>query len=152
MPEIERRWLVDPTAVGDFAQAPCRRYEDLYLDGSRLRLRKITDANGTELYKLGKKYGKQTALSEPITTLYLSALEYGLFWRLPGRAAIKRRYAIEGGSLDVYEQPLPGFMVFELEFASEPSARGYEPPSFVTQEITGDAAYSGFALAGGRCT
>ena len=43
--EIERRWLVDLDKV-DLAAAPYREIEDLYIAGSRLRLRKISGAEG----------------------------------------------------------------------------------------------------------
>jgi CYTH domain-containing protein len=145
--EIERRWLVDATAVADLALVPFRRYEDLYIDGSRLRLRKITEPNGSRIFKLSKKYGKRSVLSEPITTLYLDEAEYDRLRHLPGSPASKRRYTIAGGSLDVYEQPIPGFVVFELEFENEEAARNYQPPPFVTREITAEAGYSGFQLS-----
>lgn len=145
--EIERRWLVDSSAVGALEKVPFRRCEDLYIDNSRLRLRKITEPNGIQLFKLGKKYGKRSALSEPITTLYLDETEYTQLLQLRGSAASKRRYSIAGGSLDVYERPMAGFMIFELEFASEEAARKYQPPEFITREITDEARYSGFQLA-----
>src|SRR5213075_221994 len=62
-------------------------FEDLYVDGSRLRLRKITEPNGNALYKFGRKYGKRSALSEPITTLYLTEIEYRQLSCLPGFSA-----------------------------------------------------------------
>ena len=88
--EIARRWLVDATAVPDLSGTPYRLYEDLYLKDSRLRLRKITEPNGNVLYKLGKKYGKLSVLSEPITTLYLSKMEYERFGVLDGDASTKQ--------------------------------------------------------------
>ncbi len=145
--EVERRWLVDPSAVGDLANIPHRLIEDLYVGASRLRLRKITDGSGNAVFKLGKKYGKQSALSEPITSLYLSEGEYRQLAGLPGYAVSKRRYTIAGGSLDVYQTPNAGCMIFELEFDDEAAAGRFRPPPFVTREITGDPAFSGFALA-----
>jgi len=72
--EIERRWLVDLSAV-DLSSAPCREIEDLYIADSRLRLRRVSGP-GELTFKLGKKYGKRTSLSEPITNLYLTEPEY----------------------------------------------------------------------------
>ena len=135
--EIERRWLVNATAIADLALVPFRRYEDLYIDGSRLRLRRITEPGGSKIFKLGKKYGKRSLLSEPMTTLYLDEAEYDRLRQLPGSAAWKRRYAIAGGSLDVYERPNPGFMVF-LNWSSgvrRQLATTNRLP-FVTREIT----------------
>ncbi len=145
--EIERRWEVGAALSGDVRNAPFRVIEDLYLENTRLRLRKITDQRGDRVFKLGKKYGKQSWPYEPITTLYLTEEEYGAFANLPGHAAKKTRYAFSGGSLDVYQDPNRHFMLFELEFVSEEEARKYVPPSFVAEEITGDPSFSGWALA-----
>jgi CYTH domain-containing protein len=147
IPEIERRWLVDQAAVGELQDLPFRLIEDLYLEGTRLRLRKITHQDGSVLFKLGKKYGKRTPLSEPITTLYLTAEEYAVFAGLPGLAVAKRRYALSGGSLDFYQEPNSGLMLFELEFQDEDAARLYAPPDFVSREITNEPRFGGFALA-----
>lgn len=145
--EIERRWLVDPAALLDLTQTPYRLYEDLYLNESRLRLRKITEPGGKVLYKLGKKYGKRSTLSEPITTLYLNETEYMQLRNLQGSSSSKHRYSFAGGSLDIYERPIVGFMIFEREFESERAAVEFQPPAFVTREVTGEPEYSGFQLA-----
>ena len=150
--EVERRWLVDRAAVGELADVQYRLFEDLYVDDSRLRLRKITEPNGNALYKFGRKYGKRSPLSEPITTLYLTEIEYRQLSCLPGFSASKHRYAIAGGSLDVYQRPHTGLMIFELEFEDETAAQCYQPPHFVTREVTGDPAFSGFSLARFRTT
>jgi CYTH domain-containing protein len=150
IPEIERRWLVDVAQVGDLADVPFRLFEDLYIHESRLRLRKITESNGNVVFKLGKKYGRSSALSEPITTLYLDENEYQMLSVLAGHRSSKRRYIIAGGSLDVYQRPASGPTIFELEFASESLARQYRPPSFVMREITNESAYSGYEIARGE--
>jgi len=147
--EIERRWLVDIAALGSLAATPYRLYQDLYIWNSRLRLRKITEVGCETLFKLGKKYGKQSRLSEPITTLYLTEAEYLGLVHLPGHYSSKRRYTMSEGFLDVYEKPNCGLMIFELEFDDEMSAKRYRPPHFVGNEITGEHAYSGFQLAQG---
>jgi CYTH domain-containing protein len=143
--EIERRWLVDLAAV-DLATVPFRDFDDLYIADSRLRLRRISSPNGFT-FKLGKKYGKTTPLSEPITTLYLTESEYKRLRDLPGRRSRKRRYAMPLGSLDVYLEPNEGLAVFELEFETEEAAREFVPPSFVTREITNEPEFDGFSLA-----
>ena len=63
---------------------------------------------------------------------------------------MERRYTLSGGSLDVYQEPNSGLMVFELEFQDEDSARRYAPPGFVSREITNEPGFSGFSLAGGK--
>jgi CYTH domain-containing protein len=143
--EIERRWLVDAAAV-DLALQPFREIDDLYIDASRLRLRRVSGP-GELVFKLGKKYGKRTELSEPITNLYLTEAEYQRFAGLPGHRTRKRRYALAEGSVDVYLTPNEGLTVFEVEFDDERSAREFVPPPFVTREITGESAFSGVSLA-----
>lgn len=146
-PEVERRWLVEPSKIKGLSKETYRLIEDVYIKNTHLRLRKLTEPDGTTLFKLGKKYGKFSPLSEPITTLYLDAVEYQCLSALEGQSAVKKRYAIAGGSLDIYEKPNSGLMIFELEFSDEASARSYHPPVFVSAEITGNERYSGFQLA-----
>jgi CYTH domain-containing protein len=148
--EIERRWLVDLSGV-DLKFAPCRDIDDLYIADSRLRVRKISGPNELT-FKLGKKYGKSTTLSEPITNLYLTEGEYQRLLALPGHRARKRRYTLRLGSLDVYVDPHAGLAVLEVEFASEQSAKEFMPPHFVTREITNDTEFSGASLAEHRGT
>lgn len=143
--EIERRWLVDLSAV-DLASAPFREIDDLYIADSRLRLRRVSGPSDVT-FKLGKKYGKSTAFSEPITNLYLTENEYRRFADLPGHHARKRRYALPLGSLDVYLEPNQNLAVFEVEFSDELAASQFEPPHFVTREITNESAFSGLSLA-----
>jgi CYTH domain-containing protein len=147
IPEIERRWLVELSELGPLDGRPCREIEDLYLTGTRLRLRKLTGADGESTFKFCKKYGKATALSEAITNLYLTEAEYQALSRLGGALVKKRRYAVDGGVLDVYAGPNAGFAVFEVEFDSEAEAASYTPPSFVRAEVTHETRYSGASLA-----
>ena len=145
--EIERRWLVDRDLVGDLENAPFRRIDDLYVEGTRLRLRKVLSPDGETEYKLGKKYGNRSRFSEPITTLYLTELEYLRLSALPGSLISKRRYSVEGGSLDLFDPPNDEVTIFELEFESDQEAAAYAPPPFVEREVTGDPSFTCFALA-----
>jgi len=145
--EIERRWLVDLAAVGDLSSVTFREIEDLYISGSRLRLRKVTDPTGRLIFKFGKKYGKRSVASEAVTNLYLSEAEHRQLSILPGHVTLKRRYTVEGGALDIYHHPSGGLGIFEVEFDDEASAQAYRPPHFVTREITPEASFSGFSVA-----
>jgi CYTH domain-containing protein len=145
--EIERRWLADAALVGDYRASPHRIIQDRYLTGTGLRLRKVQPVDGETVYKLGKKYGKTGSCVEPITNIYLSSQEYAALCGLDGRSVRKIRYAFAGGSLDLYSNPNDGLIIFELEFSCIEDARGYLPPAFVREEITGNPRYSGAALA-----
>lgn len=142
--ERERRWRVDLPAVGSLASMPVREIHDLYLSDTRLRLRRVDSDEGV-VFKLGKKYGKESAGAEPMTNIYLTEAEYAILSRLPGNPVSKRRYAIYGGALDLYV-PI-SLAIFEVEFASDAEAASYTPPPFVAEEITDRPEFSGFALA-----
>lgn len=146
LPEIERRWLVPDAFLDTLADAPYRVIDDTYIDHTLLRLRAIRAPDGSVVYKLCKKYGRRHALANPMTNLYLSADEYRVLSALGGARISKRRYAVAGGSVDVYRSPAP-LGIFEIEFASESLAVDYVPPAFVGREITDDDRYSGAALA-----
>jgi CYTH domain-containing protein len=148
--EIERRWLVDLGAVGDLSLVPYREIEDLYVSDSRMRLRRVTDPNGNTVFKFGKKYGKHSASSEAVTNLYLTEHEHRQLSQLPGARTLKRRYAVAGGALDIYQRPRSGFAVFEVEFDAEASAQSYQPPHFATREVTADSSFSGVSVAEAR--
>lgn len=143
--EIERRWLVDLSAL-DLAPLPYREIEDLYISDSRLRLRRIAGPREV-VFKLGKKYGKRTPLAEPVTNIYLTESEYSQFAGLSGHRIRKRRYSLSGGSLDIYLEPQNELAIFEAEFSDERLAQDFVPPPFATREITNDVAFSGATIA-----
>lgn len=145
MLEIERRWRVDLKRV-NLEGVAYRTLTDLYIQGTRLRLRK--EEGSKSVYKLCKKYGKVSEQSEPITNFYLSEPEYRLLARLPGNWVSKQRYRLEGGSLDVYPNA-QRLAFFEKEFTSEEAAKAYIPPAFVGEEVTGEAEQTGAAIAKG---
>jgi CYTH domain-containing protein len=146
--EIERRWLADLSQIGDLSGYVRREIDDLYISGSRLRLRRVSGPGDEITFKLGKKYGKRTPLSEPTTNLYLTEDEYRQLSSLPGSRTRKQRYALGEGGLDVYLEPCAGLAVFEVEFPNERAAHEYQPPSFATREITAESAFAGVSVAG----
>lgn len=143
--ERERRWLADLRNIGPLESFPVRHIDDLYLRGSRLRLRSVRSAEGV-VFKLGKKYGKEPSGAEPVTTIYLTPAEYAALLPLAGYPVSKRRYTVGEGALDVYAGP-PSLAIFEREFASAAEAAACTPPTFAIEEITDRPEYSGFALA-----
>jgi len=54
---------------------------------------------------------------------------------------------VEGGALDIYESPVYGFVIFEVEFSSQEAAAAYVAPNFVATEVTFNEKYTGFALS-----
>jgi CYTH domain-containing protein len=145
--EIERRWLVRDLAAAMQLAGRVRLIEDRYIDGTHLRLRKVIDDGQTTTFKLGKKYERSDANAQPAVSTYLSEAEFGVLAALPARAASKQRFACAGGSLDVYGAPRSGFAVFEMEFEALAAATSYVPPPFAGEEVTGQSAYNGLAMA-----
>ena len=145
LPEIERRWLVERELARPLLNGRSVKITDTYLTNTRLRLRRVVDAEGTTVFKLCRKYGDRQGPVESITNLYLDAAEYALLTGLPGDRVVKQRYRQGAGSIDVYGQN--ALHVFEIEFAAVNLALRYKPPAFVGQEITDDPNYSGLMLA-----
>jgi CYTH domain-containing protein len=146
-PEIERRWLVTAEATLESHADRVREIEDRYLQGTRLRLRKVTESGQATIYKLGKKYEPEALGNHHVVSAYLNEAEYKLLASLPARIARKRRFSVSGGALDVYEHPNPGLRVFEVEFTSPEEAQRYLPPDGVGQEVTDALAFTGYSLA-----
>ena len=90
--EIERRWLLHQSASPDLNTLPSLLITDRYLKGTRMRLRQIEE-EGHFRYKLVKKYGPISDLSEPITNIYLSQSEYELLATLPALVLTRQRFA-----------------------------------------------------------
>ena len=146
LPEIERRWLVLDAFRAELASRPYRIIEDVYLEGTLLRLRSMREPDGETIYKLCKKYGRRDSLANPVTNIYLSEAEHLALGALPGACVRKHRHAMPDGAIDIYPPPL-SLAIFEMEFDSEAAAAEYVPPHFAGPEITDDIAYSGLALA-----
>lgn len=126
--------------------------EDRYLDGTRLRLRRETDPQGAvRVWKIARKYGATALGVEPMTNLYLTPEEHALLASLPGATLVKRRHPVWEGPVryvvDVFEEPLGGHMIAEVELVHPDALWALQPPSWCGDEITGDAAFSGAALA-----
>lgn len=145
--EFERRWLVDRETVGILHSDRSALITDKYFPESRLRLRRVERSSGEVRYKLCKKYGKRSTSAEPIVNVYLSESEFHLLNGLPGVVVSKRRFYVAGGALDVYLPPHEDLAIFEREFPSESVAERYDPPSFVSEEVTNDPLCSGAGIA-----
>lgn len=145
--EIERRWLVDSALLPALESLPHREIDDHYLHDTWLRLRAIRQVGQATEYKLCKKYGKTEGIVEPVTNLYLSAAEYAVLAKLPAARIGKTRYALAGGSLDLYRLDKASLAIFEIEFESEDAALTYSPPDFVAREVTNNALFTGYAFA-----
>jgi CYTH domain-containing protein len=150
--EFERRWGVDKAARPALDGAYMTLIEDRYVDGTRLRLRRMSRPDlGETKWKLTKKYACQDASARPIVTAYLTASEYEVLRALPARELVKRRYHLEldrrWWSLDVFEGALAGLELVEVEAEDESALAALVPPAWATKEVTHDPRFQGGSLA-----
>lgn len=142
-PERERRFLV--AALPDARVLRSSRIEDLYVTGTLLRLRRVSHDDGTVEHKLTQKVPGNPW--DQLTTMYLSPAEHTrLRDALDGDALRKSRHHVPPLVYDVFDGPLTGLVVAEIEFADDAAAGAYAPP-LGHVEITADARFTGAALA-----
>ena len=145
--ERERRWLLDglPPFPDDARQV---RIVDRYLHGTRLRLREVTETDGTVVRKLGHKVRLgDDAREVACTSLYLDDAEWAALERPPRRRpheAPRVRPARRAHvALDVFEAPHGAWCSPRSTGATRPSTcRRYA----VVREVTDDERFTG-ALA-----
>lgn len=143
-PERERRFLL--TSVPPEADSP-RLIEDRYLDGTRLRLRRV----GTT-YKFCQKVRPDEA--DPsivaITNIYLSQAEYEVLLGLPAAVLCKTRRQWQVGpftfAVDEFHGPLTGLLLAEIELDDLNTALPVQDSPF-GPEVTHDDRFSGGYLA-----
>lgn len=144
----ERRFIVDAAALPPLDETQARRIEDLYIDGGRLRLRRIVMPGGQpDAFKLAKKYAPDNPLVGPMTNLYLNADEYAVLNVLPGARLAKRRHNVGAFVVDVFEGPLAGLVLAECEATNSIAAMAFDVPGWCLREVTNDIAYTGARLA-----
>jgi adenylate cyclase len=145
--EIERKFLL-PRAPEWLSRCDSEPVDQGYLaigeDGSEVRLRRIGDRT-----QLTAKRGRgERRLEEEIE---ISAEQFDSLWSLTeGRRLRKVRHYVEDGyrvEVDVYGEALEGLVVAEVEFESEAASRGFRPPDWLGQEVTGDVRYANEHLA-----
>ena len=146
-PEYERRFLLSD--IPDLSGLASRLIEDLYLDGTRLRLRKIISEDGDEQYKLCKKYPGPSANPLAIVNIYLTSQEYDLLSALNGKGIRKRRYNIASSPLclDVFEGQLAGLVLCEIEAESVASLEAHTLPHWIGRDVSDDPFFTGGNLA-----
>ena len=152
-PELERRWLMrvvpsaQPTRVVEI--------EDRYLPGPGLRLRAVSDADGTT-YKLTQKVPASTGGPGMLTTIYLGAEEARSLHVLEAYVLRKTRMSFPPYGVDVFHDALAGLVLAEAEVvpapgtsvaaASELLAAVAAPPGALA-EVTLDVTFTGGNLA-----
>jgi CYTH domain-containing protein len=146
--EIERRFLL--AGVPEDADVlAVNEIDDRYLDGTRLRLRRMAEVDGPTQLKLTQKLpdadgrGRQGSL----TTFYLSEAEHAALAQLSAATLSKSRLSLAPYGVDVFHGELAGLFLAEVEFDSDEEAAALRPAAFCGPEVTADRRFTGGALA-----
>jgi len=111
----------------------------------------MTRSGGWTACKLTKKYETDRPEARPIVTTYLTEAEYTVFAVLPAHPMRKRRYhfPVDGRywSLHLFEGPLAGLELVEVEAPDEAALAALVPPPWAAKEVTHDPRYQCGALA-----
>ena len=147
--ERERRWLCREIPMARVIEADA--ITDLYVTGTRLRLREAAPLNGGEVMRRLTRKADVDAATRLLTSIYLSPEEFALLAGLPGKRLRKTRHrlALEGGatmSVDRFEGPLEGLILAEKEFETAEALAAFPMPDFAIREVTDDPRYTGGAL------
>jgi CYTH domain-containing protein len=144
--EIERRFLLEgvPEAAEVLA---INEIADRYLDGTRLRLRRMARVGGPTQLKLTQKLpDPDGARQGALTTIYLSEAEHAAFAQLPAATLSKSRLSIAPYGVDVFHGELEGLYLAEAEFATMEDAAALVPAAFCRAEVTADQRFTGGEL------
>ncbi|MCB0328082.1 MAG: CYTH domain-containing protein [Bdellovibrionales bacterium] len=148
--EIERKFLVDPTAL-PFApdNFVCEQITQAYLvvdeAGKEVRIRR----KGA-VYTLTVKSGSGLARQE--TEVAIDAAQFhALLHAAEGLVLEKKRYLVplkDGlvAELDLYGGALRGLAVVEVEFLDEKAAASFSPPDWFGEEKTEDRRFKNAVL------
>jgi hypothetical protein len=119
--------------------------DDLYIAGTRMRLRKLS-YDGETFYKFTQKIPNPEGGPGLITTLYVNAAEYQRLSELPGARLRKQRYSIPPMGFDVFEGALSGLFLGEMEFVGDDEMAAFAPPEGAVAEVTFDDRFTGGEL------
>lgn len=147
--EIERKFLVDKTAMPDLSQFEYHDIEQFYvLTEPVIRARRKDDK-----YILTVKGSGMMARSE--FELPLSADSYAkLMTKSEGVIITKRRYLIPYNGytieLDVFSEPIAPLIMAEIEFDSIDDANAFIAPTWFTDDVTNDSRYHNSNMSKGN--
>ncbi|MBV9330942.1 MAG: hypothetical protein JOZ55_05255 [Alphaproteobacteria bacterium] len=148
--ERERRWLCREVPRDQILSTAATT--DLYVAGTRLRLREARPDQGPPIFKLSRKVDVD-AHTRLITTIYLPENEFvALSSSLHGTVLKKRRHRLSAISgihvvVDEFEGKLGGLILAEAEFETAEQLSAFPTPGFALREVTDDARFTGSELA-----
>jgi CYTH domain-containing protein len=145
--EIERRWLCQSVPRDRVRQS--EEITDLYVDGTRLRLREARPIGaGASMLRLSRK-ADIDAYTRLITSIYLPEEEFAVLAKLlPGARIRKVRHrlrSVPGAEMliDEFQGSLAGLILAEAAFEAPEHMAAFVAPDFVLQEVTTDPRYTG---------
>jgi CYTH domain-containing protein len=150
--EYERRFLLKQLP-SDLQLDQFTIIHDVYIPDTRLRLRQMLSPSGKVVdLKLTQKYS--TADLPPtetvITNFYLNEVEFAKLAQIDGRSLTKHRYPYHHQglrwSLDLFQGPLHGLILADIEAHSAGALAQIPIPSFARKEVTDDPRFTGGAL------
>ncbi len=121
---------------------------DRYIEGTRIRLRRIRDPYSNEWNRILQKRVTSAAGAEvKLSEVHLDESEFSILDRLAGPELRKNRYFYEfdlvGFSFDVFLGPLKGITLARAEFEALDKANDFSPPVFSVIEVTNEPFFSG---------
>jgi CYTH domain-containing protein len=145
--ERERRFLL--RGRPDVKPTRTTLIADGYLIGTRIRLRKSIEWDGTgqlAIYKLTQKIPRTDDEPALITTMYLTEAEFQALENLPATRIEKTRLSIPPYGVDVFHGDLDGLYLAEVEFDTDQEMAGFTPAPFIVAEVTDDPRLTGASL------
>ncbi|WP_372786650.1 hypothetical protein [Phenylobacterium sp.] len=147
--ERERRWLCREIPTDRIRETVT--ITDLYVTGSRLRLREAISLDGGPPMRRLTRKADVDAATRLLTSIYLPDAEFALLSGLPGRVLKKTRHRLEAPagvtmSIDRFEGPLQGLILAEAEFETAEALAAFPMPAFAVREVTDDPRYRGGTL------
>ena len=125
-----------------------REIHDRYLIGTRLRLREVTESDGSVVRKLGHKVRLTPGPAEvACTNFYLNDDEWAALLVLPATSLHKKRHVVQRDGLVVaIDEHDDGTLIAEIDDHDEPS--GFVPDWLdVVEDVSSDENWTGSQLA-----
>ena len=94
--------------------------------------------------------GRRGFVQGLITNTYLSAAEYDLLASLPADVLSKTRLSVPPLSIDVFNPPLHGLVLANVEFSTDEAAHSFLLPPAAIAEVTDDVRFTGGSLVRAR--
>ena len=149
--ERERRWLCREVPRDLIVRT--ETIVDLYVTGTRFRLREARPHNGDPAALRLSRKADVDAQTRLITSIYLPESEFTvLAATLPGARIKKIRHRLKTTegivlSADEFQGPLAGLRMVEAEFDTPERMASFAMPGFAIREVTEDPRFSGGHLA-----